>query len=130
MGILYADCVCMFINVYCIFHEIYYTIYSSRNQYMYYYIYVYDSAENSCKYLFRWWIPLPFDGGLLPTNVVGIQWLVASFHDIRHVPAGLDGAPVSVASVASWIQTEVKCIEVQQFPCNPEDEAGWSDLES
>lgn len=87
-------------------------------------------AETSCKYPSDGGFRFHLHGGLLPTNVVGIQWLVASFHDIRHVPAGLDGAPVSVASVASWIQTEVKCIEVQQFPCNPEDEAGWSDLES
>lgn len=42
MGILYADCVCMLINVYYIFHEICHTIYSSRNQYMYYYIYLYE----------------------------------------------------------------------------------------
>lgn len=43
-------------------------------------------AENSCKYPFWWWIPLPFDGALL-LKFIGIQWLVAFFHDIRHVPA-------------------------------------------
>lgn len=58
-------------------------------------------AENSCKYPSDGGFRFPFDGGLLPTNFVGIQLLVAS-NDIHTSGMCLLGwmGPQYIASVA------------------------------